>query len=138
MGSTVLLSDCGPDNDLDYYPESVRDELIEVASYYSDTACFQCLTPLQNKCLNMHFFEDMTFEEISKELGMTFAAVRWQLDNAKYILTTRYSLSRKIDVIDSVVDDGKMGTNTTYSIIEKKSTNHSNQVGNLGLIESNP
>lgn len=48
------------------------------------------LTLLQKKVIQLHEYEDMTFEDIAKELGMQPAAVRMQASRARKLLRDKF------------------------------------------------
>ena len=48
------------------------------------------LTMLQKKVIQMHEYDDMTFDEIAGELGMQPAAVRMQASRARKILRDKF------------------------------------------------
>jgi hypothetical protein len=73
----------------------------DMASYYSEkSAKFECLTPLQNKCLHLFHFEGLTLAEIAQRVRKRKTAVKGQLQRARAKLRSEFSEGKEGNKLD--------------------------------------
>ncbi len=108
-GRLIYLGDLRNEFDLNNIPEEAADIFKECADQFSGSVNFQCLSETQNRALTLFYLENMSYEEIALDLGISVSGVRMSMVRARKKLVTVYRNSR--DEIKKYNSKGSMSKN---------------------------